>query len=209
MIDGRGQAPGAKDSDQPLPAEQALIRDSIDFAHGSVWRFEENTAVHRRAVLYLRDKAWVVMDRIESDRPREIETIWHFHPECAVAKAGPETIETRNAMGNIRLHAARSGRNLDIVQGREQPKPQGWYSPRYNEYTVAPAIVARRRIESTTTFAWLIVPGNERVPDASIQLDGIGQTSAQVRFRIGRRVWTAILPLEGREKPLVHLLSTP
>lgn len=210
MIDGRGQAPGPKEANHPLPAEQVLVRNSFDFAHGTAGRFGlEGTAVHRRAVLYLRDTAWVVMDRIETDRPREIETLWHFHPECTVVQDESGRIETRNPASNLHLHAARSGWEMEVVKGKEEPKPQGWYSRRYNQYTEAPAVVARRRIDGTSTFAWLIVPGNERVPDASIRLDGIGQTSARVRFRIGRRVWTAVLPLEGREKPLVHLLSTP
>lgn len=88
MIDGQGQKPGPKAAKSPVPTFRALTTERYDFARGSVDRFEDvrGSVEHKRAVLYVRDQAWVVVDRITTDRPRTVETLWHFHPDCTVGQ---------------------------------------------------------------------------------------------------------------------------
>jgi hypothetical protein len=203
LIDGQGQKPGPKEARFPVPASQAFTTARYDFARGSVDRFEDvrGSVEHKRAVLYVRDQAWLVVDRIKTDRPRTVETLWHFHPDCSVGQEGASIHTTDEGVGNVRVQAGGENWTVELVEGQLDPHPQGWYSPRYNQYTEATTAVARRRIEKTATFVWLIVPGRGPVPTSRVRLTSSTPTEAQVQFRVGGNDWWATVPLRGDQAP--------
>jgi hypothetical protein len=207
LIDGRGQAQGPKEAEFPVPISRAFTTTRYDFARGTVDDFEgvRGAVEHKRAVLYLREQAWVVVDRVTTDRPRTVKTFWHFHPDCTVVQEDASVRTTDDRTGNVRVQASDESWTVDLVQGQLQPHPQGWYSPDYNQYTEATTAVARRQIEETTTFVWLIVPGRKEVPTSRVSLESTTPAGVQIQFRIGVHDWWASIPLTGERGP--HLIS--
>lgn len=208
MVDGKEQHPGAKKADGPLSQNQYMVRERFDYARGRVdFGNVEGKAVHQRALLYLRGEAWVVLDRIITDRPRRVEAFWHFHPDCTVAQDGASVVTTDKGKGNLRLRAAGSAWTVEVVKGQDELYPQGWYSHGYNRFEEAAAVVARQNIQETATFAWLITPAKEDVPPSYIQLNEVTKRHAGVRIRIGEKLWGATIPILGRKSPQLHLVS--
>lgn len=205
LIDGHGQAQGPKEAESPVPVSQAFTMKRYDYGRGTVDHFDgvKGGVEHKRAVLYLRDQAWVVVDRITTDRPRTVEALWHFHPDCTVEQEGVSIHTTDEDVGNVRVQAADENWSMDLVKGQLNPHPQGWYSPRYNQYSEATTAVTRRRIDGTATFVWLIVPGQGSVPTSRVRLASSMSTEAQVQFRVGLEDWWAAIPLRGDRIPRV------
>ena len=87
LVDGKGQSRGPVDTKVPLDDNNFKITGAFDYAWNSFDKFIETEGMftHTRAVLYIRGKFWVVVDRIRTDRPRKIETMWHWHPDNKVS----------------------------------------------------------------------------------------------------------------------------
>jgi len=208
VVDGQGQGSEPEKTDRPLGQHQYVVRERFDYARGHVGFDEvEGKAVHRRALLYVRDEAWIVLDRIVTDRPRTVETYWHFHPECAVALSDSSIVTTDEGEGNLRLRAANPDWEVELVEGQDEPYPQGWYSKEYNRFVEAPVAVARQEIDGTATFAWLVTPGKGNVAPSSIQLNEATERQAKVRIQIGEKVWRATMHITGKASP--QLVSVP
>jgi len=62
------------------------ITKDFDFASGSFNQFVklEVEATHYRSVMYVRDDFWVIVERILTDRPRNLNILWHWHPDLKV-----------------------------------------------------------------------------------------------------------------------------
>lgn len=118
--------------DEPEAASTRLV--AITFGHPYEPFAEgvphvEGIAIHTRAVIYLRGLCWVVVDRIETDRPRRITPLWHFHPDCTVACEGQSVVSVDAGVGNLRIQPVGPlAWDIDLVRGREGPDFQGWYS---------------------------------------------------------------------------------
>lgn len=201
MIDGCRQELGPLEAE--TPDEGAVITDAYDFARG---RFDagyiglDGAASHTRAVLYVRGRYWIVVDRVETDRPRELTALWHFHPDCTVAADGTSVVSTDAGAGNLRITpAAPFSWRVDRVRGRERPPVQGWHSPVMNTKEAATAAVYTAHAGGTVTFAWLLEPGRGTVslrpvtlvtPDrgdgaAVIRVGGPEPVEAVVPMRVG------------------------
>jgi hypothetical protein len=156
---------------------------------------------HTRALMYVRGAFWIVVDRIETDRPREIAALWHFHPDCTVELDGREAATTDPGAGDLRI-VPLGGMDwrVALVSGRETPDIQGWYSPHYNLKAPAPTAVYSARVPESTTFAWLLVParGTPERAEAALMVDG---EAARVRVIIAGRTSEASLPLSGDGPP--------
>jgi hypothetical protein len=125
-------------------------------------------------VAYVRGAFWLVVDRIESDRPREITALWHFHPDCALTVDDGDAVTTDAGQTNLRIAplGAMDWR-ADVVKGRTEPEIQGWYSREYGVKEPAPCAVFRADAsESWTTFGWLLLP-REGTPPRPQDLDAV------------------------------------
>lgn len=184
LIDGAGQRPGPNVVETPLTKATAIEEGYDAASHRAAMGFEEleGQAVHERAVCYRRGRYWVVLDRIHTDRPRTIQPLWHFHPDCTVEIDG-EAVRTIDDDTNLRVtptaSTARSW-SVEVVEGREPPAPQGWYSERYNQAEPAPTAVYETDIEETAKFAWVLVPGAGTVSRPSIEWTQDGDLRIQV-----------------------------
>ncbi|MEQ8547133.1 MAG: alginate lyase family protein [Cyclobacteriaceae bacterium] len=160
LIDDKGQGKGAKVVKKPLSQDSFEITDSFDFATGSFDSFNdvEGQVKHQRSVLYVRDDFWVVVDNIHTDRPRDVEILWHWHPDAKVIKDKNVT-KTKNKKGNLAIIPLGDyDYKIEFKKGVENPSPQGWYSPEYNEYMPNVESSYITKIDTNATFVWILQP---------------------------------------------------
>ena len=63
----------------------------------------EGRAIHHRAVAHLPSAGWIIADWIESDRPRTVETQWHFHPDVGVKADQLDLVSADAGETNVRI----------------------------------------------------------------------------------------------------------
>jgi hypothetical protein len=177
LIDDRGQAMGPGAVDKPASEEDYLITQEMTFARGTCDEFFEEIysgrlagqAAHTRAVVCLKNDLIVVADRIETDRPRKLDALWHWHPRCSVEIDGPTVRSVDPCVGNLRI-APVAGFDwaVETVKGQEPAgihgTMQGWYAHGHHNWEPSPASVFTARIGKTSAFAWLLLPARGEVP---------------------------------------------
>ncbi|MEM1324726.1 MAG: alginate lyase family protein [Bacteroidota bacterium] len=179
LVDGKGQkSPGTGSFhdriklEAPLPESMGVIQPDYDFAKGvwdgGYWDVEGDIE-HTRSFIYIRDKYWLVIDKMEVDRPRTIDVLWHFHPYCTAEKQGKSVVSVDTAQGNLRIVSSNDNWEISMVKGRELPNIQGWYSPSYNVKQPNSVAIYQRQIESSTRFAWLLLPADGQVAAANLE----------------------------------------
>ncbi len=190
LIDGTGQGPQLPEREQPA-VDSAVVAPDYDFAVASTgdnFPAIEGAAAHARAFLYLRDRYWLVVDRIETDRPRRIDVLWHFHPDVTLAHAeGGGVRSTDPGVANLRIAPlGNEPWSTEIVAGRTTPEPQGWYSPVYNTVVPAPTAVMTAEIDGSRIFAWLLTTavGDVEAPAAEVE-DIAADTSIRIAVGAG------------------------
>ena len=213
LIDGQGQGAGPLTTDRPLDKDLYHIEDAFDYARGSFSNFRdyreslgayvvergiEGDARHTRGLLYVRGKYWVVVDRIDTDRPRRIDCLWHYHPDCTVERQGDGVVSTDPDVGNLRIEPVGGPTwEVAIVKGQTEPEVQGWYSSRTNEKQPnATAVYSADIPRGSTTFAWLLLPAKGRVPEAKVRIVSDDQTGVVVRVEApGEEATSIAVPL--------------
>jgi hypothetical protein len=174
LVDGKGQNAG------PVRTDTALT-DGVDYVHAPAYDYAfgtfadgfeevEGEISHTRSLLYLRDRFWVVLDQIKTDRPRKLETLWHFAPDCIVNQDGQQAVSNNPEGANLRIVPLGSVEwQVEMVSGQEKPFIQGWYSENYGIKEPNPTLVYTTNIPQSSTFAWLLVPANGPVPAVNAQ----------------------------------------
>lgn len=163
LIDGQGQANGPTHAQEPIQAHRYKITENYDYASGTFDSFvnTEGEVNHQRAMLYVRGKFWVVVDRISTDRPRQIETLWHWHPATEVKEQQQQTIAQHRTGYLTVMPVGEKSYSIELVEGQNQPELQGWYSPEYNLYESNVASIYRTQLQESGTLAWLLFPSHE------------------------------------------------
>jgi hypothetical protein len=187
LIDGQSQGKGQQVAQSPIDESSWTIANDHDWAIGEMdnYRSLAGRARHRRALCYQRGKFWVVVDRVETDRPRTIRALWHFHPNCTVRR-DEDVVLTTDPQANVRIvPAARLTWQASLARGQEEHELMGWYSPNYG--TAVPTTVASYEAPinaGVTTFAWLILPAAGEVPPAKVELMDVDQERVELELRI-------------------------
>jgi hypothetical protein len=198
LIDGKGQGPGPRLAEEPVAKKHWLITDEYDYAWSSFYSFTglEGKCEHTRRLFYARGDLWVVVDQITTDRPRKIEALWHWHPDCKVVVDG-EIISTQNEKGNLQVIPVGNQKwNIKMVKGQEEPEIQGWYSEEYNKYEPNVASIYSTKIESDSKFVWVLFP-SEKV-DSGIEAEIISDTQEKLKVKVYNNqtndVWHVTIP---------------
>lgn len=210
LVDGREQRPYERTTHEPL-LEQCAITEDYDYARGTFnggYRDVEGDTQHTRVVVYMKDRYWLVLDRVVTSRPRALTALWHFHPQCTVAEENGTIVTTDAGEGNLRVvPASRNPWAIRLVKGQTEPALQGWYSPHYNQKESAAVAVCECQVDESTTFAWLMLPARGAVPEAHLKLDMITADEAQVAVAIaGEEVERLRIPFAG--PPQVSRVAT-
>ncbi len=207
LIDGNGQAPGPKLADEPLDESHFETTPEFDYATGQFNDFEnlDGTASHTRALMYARDGFWIVVDRIKTDKPRKIETLWHWHPDCVVEQDG-NAIRTNNAKGNLAIiPISKQKMAISFIKGQEQPEIQGWYSPEYNIYEPNTATIYHADIVNDQTFVWLLLPTEGKTPPVKAKIIAENEGEVQVEVNASGKTWQLVVPYgDGRKAALLE-----
>ncbi len=188
LINGKGQNEERSLADKPL-RKNFRSHPEFDFGFGTFDRGFKDLKFkvqHQRAVLYLRGSFWLVVDRVLSEKPCEIQPLWHFHPDCKVRKKGAAVWSADARQGNVRIEPVGDVKwNVELVKGQEKPQIQGWYSLKYNFKKPAPTAVYRSRIKDEALVAWVIVPGLGVIPPGAVKRLSAPNGAVRLQIRIG------------------------
>ncbi len=197
LIDGKGQEPDILVADKPLGESHFKITPEFDYAWNSFDKyFDLENVKHMRSLFYVRGEFWVVVDNLETDSPRKIETLWHWHPECEVYQKSGGITSTNNERGNLEIiPVGKSDWKVDIVKGQEKPEIQGWYSPEYNKFESNVATIYSTQIVADATFVWLLIPSETEVPDFTAKV--VSKNESEINLEVtnpDKGEWEIVIP---------------
>jgi hypothetical protein len=154
LIDGKGQEPDIRVVSEPLSERHYKITPEFDYSWNSFDKYYDLKNVkHTRSMTYVRGNFWVVVDKIDSDKPRKIETLWHWHPESEIQAMTDGVVSTKNAKGNLRVIPIGNTKwEINMIKGQEDPEIQGWYSVEYNKYEPNIASIYSTEIKADDSF---------------------------------------------------------
>jgi len=199
LIDGKGQAPGPKVTEEPVSKKDYLITPDYDLGRASFAEFTslEGACKHTRTLFYSRDGLWVVVDQVETDRPRKIDALWHWHPENKL-NIENDKLFTLNDRGNLQIvPVGKQKWDVKMVKGQEQPEIQGWYSKEYNIFEPNPTTIYSTKIESNSTFVWVLYP-SEKV-EKPVKAEIVSESPKEIKVKITNEKndeWVVDVPLE-------------
>jgi hypothetical protein len=207
LVDGKGQTPGPRLADKALSEVHYKITDEFDYAWNSFDQFNDlsGESKHIRALFYVRDNFWIIVDNIETDRPRKIEALWHWHPDCRINVGRKNITSSENEKGNLQIIPVGNPKwKIDLIKGREKPEIQGWYSKEYNTYEPNVASVYSTKIKSNATFIWVLFPSEGAVP--KIKTEVVSQDSEAVKVRVTNQEnieWIATISFSDSSKAML------
>jgi len=210
LVDGRGQAAGIPKTDAPLNESTYSITSEYDYGSGTFDKFSgvEGQFSHTRSMIYVRGKFWVVADHLTTDRPRQIETLWHWHPLNKVKlNMQSGVVSTSNEKGNLQIIPVSIPElKLTVVKGQEKPEIQGWYSKEYNTYEPNTTSIYSSHLKSDDTFVWILWPSEGKTPEIKTEILAKDAQSVKLRVnQVGAGFWEIVLPFNNSQ--LVEILK--
>jgi hypothetical protein len=206
VIDGQTQKYEELRATSPVSPDNYAITPQYDFARGTFtggYATVQGTTTHARAVLYVKNQFWVVVDRIDTDAPHTVDVLWHFAPECHVRVDGNDVLSDDAGLGNLRIvPVSGPAWTTTLVTGAEKPSIQGWYSPIFGTKKPETCAVFETRIPVSTTFAWVLVPGRGDVP--RVQMKSASSDQRAVTLSLGK--YTVTIPVSAG-KPVVKVAT--
>jgi hypothetical protein len=196
LIDGHGQKPGPTLAQSPISDTQFKLHKDFDYASNSMNDFIDldGKAEHTRALFYVRGEFWVVVDQIKSDRPRQIDALWHWHPSCNVVKDNT-TVKTQNQSGNLAIIPISSQKfDITFIKGQEKPTIQGWYSPEYNLYEPNTMSKYSAAINGNDTFVWLLLPSEKETPAINAKILTQKEEGIKLEVKMKGKTWQLTIP---------------
>ena len=212
LVDGKGQGSGPALAKMPLNQNCYKITKDFDYASGTFDKYNnlEGEFSHTRALFYVRGKFWVEADQIKTDRPRQIETLWHWHPDCQVLEKNG-TVSSSNKRGNLTIIPLRpTDWKVSLVKGQEKRSIQGWYSKEYNTYEANTTTVYSASINTGSTFVWVLWPSEGAA--ANIHTEILSQDSNSVKVRVSetqKRYWDITIPFADSAEAGMKFVSKP
>ncbi|REL33771.1 hypothetical protein DYD21_10215 [Rhodohalobacter sp. SW132] len=200
LVDGAGQDVWERIAEEPHEEGRDYINTGeLDFARGTFsdgYEGIEGQADHTRAVVYVKDRYWVVVDRLTTDRPREIQTLWRYAPDANAVIEELQVVSNDQGKGNIRVVPSGDIHwELEIIEGQTEPYYQGWYSRTYGEKEPNPTAIYSANIEGDSVFAWILVPADGLVPE--VQSTIVNEDNVDVEIQVaGEQPVVVTVPLD-------------
>lgn len=210
MVDGKGQANGPKVAEKPLDENLYTITKDFDYGSGIFEKYAglEGNFSHTRSMVYVRGKFWVVVDRVTTDRPRTIETIWHWHPSNQLQEAKAGIVATANKRGNLSvIPVGATDWKVTQMKGSEPPNIQGWYSPEYNQFEPNPTSVYSTKLNADDTFVWILWPYESKAP--SFVANILSKDANSVKIQVsepGKGSWEIVVPFMNSKNVKVNFV---
>lgn len=153
----------------------------------------EIRAVHRREIVFVREKCWVIFDMVEGSGEHAIESRFQF--AAGAVRATTDGARTEFPEANLLLVARATAPFTDvrIESGQDNPR-RGWYSDAYNKIEPAPALSQSAKAVLPWRAATLLLPykgtAAPRVDfryegtSATIRCDSLGEQDVRVECRL-------------------------
>ena len=154
-VDGTDQTPYARGRSSLPSAEARLLEASADILVAEV-RSPVYEAIHRRRVLFVDGRCWLIEDVLTGERPHRYDLRWHLPPGRARVWAGGVTSPTVA---------------ITILGARSIALEDGWISPRYGIREPAP-VVSAVATGVNARFITLLAPREPGVPIPTLSSDG-------------------------------------
>jgi hypothetical protein len=196
LIDKVGQDAGPTHAKAPLDNSYFKISKDFDYARNAFDRYKEveGDVKHNRSLFYVRGAFWVVVDRIITDRPRQIDALWHWHPDCTVEK-DHQIVKTKNKNGNLAvIPVSKQKFDIKFVKGQEVPEPQGWYSSEYNLFEPNIASFYSTQIDKNATLVWLLLPSKKTMPKINARILSENENEVKIEVKLKKKVWQLNIP---------------
>jgi hypothetical protein len=146
MVDGVSQAePAAPFAWRQRPRaglRRWVSTEAFDFAdaeHDAYGRLPDPVR-HRRRVLFVKPRYWVLLDDIEGAEPHRIELRFQFGPLVVGLEPGPWARATAAGRGLLVRAIANAPLEARLRRGSKHPI-EGWVSPNYGQRRPAPVLV--------------------------------------------------------------------
>ncbi|MEZ4905340.1 MAG: heparinase II/III family protein [Spirosomataceae bacterium] len=207
LIDNHGQKPGPTLAKEAVSHDYFQINKDFDYATNFMSDFMEiqGIAQHSRTLFYVRGEFWIVIDRVKTDRPRQIDALWHWHPSCDVVKENT-TVKTKNQQGNLAIIPLSSQKfTIEFIKGQEKPAIQGWYSPEYNLFE--PNITSKYRVDinGNETFVWLLLPSEKETPVVKAKLLAQTEEGVELEVKKNGKTWRLNIPYTNSKAAKLNL----
>ncbi len=212
MVDGMSQAePAAPFAWHQRP--QARLRrwlstEAVDFAdaeHDAYGRLPDPVR-HRRRVLFVKPRYWVLLDDLEGTEAHRVELRFQFGPAVKV-EPGHWSRATAASRGLLVRPFASVPLQARLRIGNRYPL-EGWVSPDYGQRRPAPVLVYAATAELPLRVMTLLVPtADGATPPPAVSLLSAGTRPAGLQFdETGERLWFLDeegppVRLEGRNRP--------
>ncbi len=154
-VDGADQTPYARGRSSLPSAEARLLRASADELVAEV-RSPVYEAIHRRRVIFVHRRCWLIEDVLTGERPHRYDLRWHLTP------------------GRVQLWAngvTTPAVAITILGARSISLEDGWVSPRYGIREAAP-VVSAVASGNDARFITLLSPREPGVPVPTLSVDG-------------------------------------
>jgi asparagine synthase (glutamine-hydrolysing) len=140
-----GRFTWARLADAHLRRFDAGLTRGADYFEGEHYGYLRlaSRAVHRRAVMRLGDRAWLIVDDVLGRGREDVRLFWHLAEGRTTLSGRRLRLETRE--GSVALEVAAEGDEaLPVLDhGSEGSGPAGWHSIHYFERRPAPALSLR------------------------------------------------------------------
>jgi hypothetical protein len=156
----------------------------------------------------VRGKFWVVADRLTTDRPRHVETLWHWHPANQVQIEKSGITSTANDRGNLAIiPVGAADWKITQVKGQETPSIQGWYSKEYNKFEPNPTTIYSRQIKTNDAFVWILWPSEGKASEVQTELLSKDNNSVSIRVsESGKGHWDITVPFMNSQNVQLNFI---
>lgn len=176
VVDGAGQA----EPSGPLPWKrmpQARLRQWVAHetfeladADHEAYRRLSDPVVHRRRVLFVKRRYWILVDDLSGMKEHRIDLRFQFAPIAVEVDALRTTAWSASGPGMFIMPFAGSPMQAELRQGEEMPL-QGWYAPAYGRQVPAPMVRYSVSAPFPVRIVTLLYPMSNRtfaIPDVVV-----------------------------------------
>jgi hypothetical protein len=167
-IDGLDQAVQETGFIWSRPYKAKLLRTSdeagsviIEAGHNGYARLKNPVAFHKRTILLLDGKDFLMRDTFSGKGDHWFEVNFHLHPEASIQNEG-QWLTIRKGMAGISIRLLGDDA-FRIVRGQESPR-LGWYSPAYGMKVESSVLTCTKTGRpGEVSFSTVICTGGDRL----------------------------------------------
>jgi hypothetical protein len=126
---------------------------------------------HRRRVLCLPGRFWIVCDELLGSGEHTVESFIHFHPDSVIEGSCHDRLAFRAArsLGAAVQIVTAGAHEVRVARGIDDPEPFGWYRPGLGTPVAAPALTLAAAGRLPMVIGYAIIPRNDE--RASLRLE--------------------------------------